>query len=64
MDEETAANAARNRHDFEIAVQKALRQKRAAEAAAEAEEPAEEEAPESSPEEENEVRLRLASSDQ
>jgi twitching motility protein PilT len=64
VDEETAANAAGNRHDFEIAVQKALRQKRAAEAAAEAEEAAEEEAPESSPEEENEVRLRLASSDQ
>jgi twitching motility protein PilT len=64
VDEETAANAAGNRHDFEIAVQKALRQKRAAEAAAEPEEPAEEEAPESPPEEENEVRLRLASSDQ
>jgi twitching motility protein PilT len=64
VDEETAANAAGNRHDFEIAVQKALRQKRAAEAAAEAEEPAEKEAPEGPPEEENEVRLRLASSDQ
>jgi twitching motility protein PilT len=64
VDEETAANAAGNRHDFEIAVQKALRQKRAAEAAAEAEESAKEEAPEGPPEEENEVRLRLASSDQ
>jgi twitching motility protein PilT len=64
VDEETAANAAGNRHDFELAVQKALRQKRAAEAAAELEEPTEEEAPESPPEEENEVRLRLASSEQ
>jgi twitching motility protein PilT len=64
VDEETAANSAGNRHDFEIAVQKALRQKRAAEAAAEPEEPAEEEALESPSEEENEVRLRLASSDQ
>jgi twitching motility protein PilT len=64
VDEETAASAAGNRHDFEIAVQKALRQKRAAEAAAEAEESAKEEAPEGPPEEENEVRLRLASSDQ
>jgi twitching motility protein PilT len=63
VEEETAANAASNRHDFEIAVQQALRRKKHAEAAAEqaaAEEPAEE--PEA--EEENEVRLRLASTDQ
>jgi twitching motility protein PilT len=63
VEEETAANAASNRHDFEIAVQQALRRKKHAEAAAEeaaVEEPAEE--PEA--EEENEVRLRLASTDQ
>jgi twitching motility protein PilT len=63
VEEETAANAASNRHDFEIAVQQALRRKKHEETAAEeaaAEAPAEE--PE--PEEENEVRLRLASSDQ
>jgi twitching motility protein PilT len=62
VDEETAASAATNRHDFEIAVQKALRRKRAAEKAeAEAEEETQADNP---PEEENEVRLRLASSDQ
>jgi twitching motility protein PilT len=63
VEEETAANAASNRHDFEIAVQQALRRKKHEETAAEeaaAEEPAEE--PEA--EEENEVRLRLASSDE
>ena len=64
---ETAANAASNRHDFEIAVQQALRRKRAAEDAAAASE--EDETPEQSAEaaeaeEENEVRLRLASSEQ
>jgi twitching motility protein PilT len=61
VEEEVAANAAPNRHDFEIAVQKALRQKRAAEAAAAHEETSEPQAPH---QEENEVRLRLASSDQ
>jgi twitching motility protein PilT len=61
VEEEVAANAAPNRHDFEIAVQKALRQKRAAEAAAAPEETSEPQAPH---QEENEVRLRLASSDQ
>jgi twitching motility protein PilT len=63
VDEETAANAASNRHDFEIAVQQALRRRRAAEKAAEEAEP---EQPAEGPahEEENEVRLRLASSDQ
>jgi twitching motility protein PilT len=67
VEEEVAANAASNRHDFEIAVQQALRRKRvedeaaAQEEAAAAEQPAEEPEPE---EEENEVRLRLASSDQ
>jgi twitching motility protein PilT len=62
VDAETAANAATNRHDFEIAVQKALRRKRAAEKAEASLE--EENQADSPPEEENEVRLRLASSDQ
>jgi twitching motility protein PilT len=64
VEEETAANAASNRHDFEIAVQQALRRKKHAEA--EAEQAAAEEQPAEEPEaeEENEVRLRLASSDQ
>jgi twitching motility protein PilT len=61
VDMETAANAASNRHDFEIAVQKALRRKQAAERAEAA---AEEGQEGTAPEEENEVRLRLASSDQ
>ena len=66
VEEEVAANAASNRHDFEIAVQQALRRKRvedeaAAQEEAAAAEPAEEAEAE---EEENEVRLRLASSDQ
>ncbi len=61
VEEEVAASAAPNRHDFEIAVQKALRQQRATEAATETEESSEPEAPEQG---ENEVRLRLASSDQ
>jgi twitching motility protein PilT len=64
VDEETAGNAASNRHDFEIAVQQALRRKKHAEAAAAEEAAAEEPAEEPKPEEENEVRLRLASSDQ
>jgi twitching motility protein PilT len=64
VEEETAGSAATNRHDFEIAVQQALRRKRAAEengAPPEPEEPAE---PATEPEEENEVGLRLASSDE
>ena len=62
VDEETAGNAASNRHDFEIAVQQALRRKSAAEKAAVEAEPAPPgEATE--PEEGNEVRLRLASPD-
>jgi twitching motility protein PilT len=61
VDEETAASAASNRHDFEIAVQQALRRKQVTEQEEAAEtEPAE--TPET--EEENEVRLRLASSEQ
>jgi twitching motility protein PilT len=67
VEEEVAANAASNRHDFEIAVQQALRRKRADdEAAAQAEAAAAEQAAEEAQpeEEENEVRLRLASSDQ
>ena len=61
VDVETASAVASNRHDFEIAVQKELRRKKAAE---HAEAPAED-GDESAPaEEENEVRLRLASSDQ
>jgi twitching motility protein PilT len=61
VDLETAANVASNRHDFEIAVQKALRRKKAAEQAAA---PADQESEDAAPEEENEVRLRLASSEQ
>jgi twitching motility protein PilT len=63
VDEETAGNAASNRHDFEIAVQQALRRRNAAAKAAEEAEP-ERPGEESDPEEGNEVRLRLASSDQ
>jgi twitching motility protein PilT len=61
VDVETAAAVASNRHDFEIAVQKELRRKKAAE---KAEAPAEDGEEASPAEEENEVRLRLASSDQ
>jgi Tfp pilus assembly ATPase PilU len=61
VEEEVAANAAPNRHDFEIAVQKALRQKRVADAA---EAPPDGSSKLQAPEKENEVRLRLASSDQ
>jgi twitching motility protein PilT len=67
VEEEVAANAASNRHDFEIAVQQALRRKRAEDEAAAQEEAAaaEQAAEDAGPkEEENEVRLRLASSDQ
>src|SRR5919109_418579 len=62
---ETATNAASNRHDFEIAVQKALKHKRAAEkaeAAGEGDGAAGESA--EGAEAENTVRLRLASSEQ
>jgi twitching motility protein PilT len=69
VDEETAANAATNRHDFEIAVQQAMRAKRvedekaAAEAEAEAaEETAAEE--EADPVNGNGAGLRLAPSEQ
>jgi twitching motility protein PilT len=67
VEEEVAANAASNRHDFEIAVQQAVRRKRAEDEAAAQEEAAaaEQAAEEAQPEEEeNEVRLRLASPDQ
>jgi Tfp pilus assembly ATPase PilU len=63
VDEETAGNAASNRHDFEIAVRQALRRKQHAEAEA-TEAAVEDPAEEPDPEEENEVRLRLASNDQ
>jgi twitching motility protein PilT len=63
VDEDTAGNAASNRHDFEIAVKQALRRRSAAEKAAEDAEPGQP-GEESDPEEGNEVRLRLASSDQ
>jgi twitching motility protein PilT len=70
VDEETAGNAASNRHDFEIAIQQALRRKRVAEdgggAAVDFEDLARE-APAEEPQgekEENEVGLRLASTDQ
>jgi twitching motility protein PilT len=63
VDEDTAGNAASSRHDFEIAVKQALRRRSAAEKAAEEAE-AEQPGEESDPEEGNEVRLRLASSDQ
>jgi twitching motility protein PilT len=58
VDEETAANAATNRHDFQIAVQQALRRRRVEE------KPVEEPAEEPVPEESVEVGLRLASSEQ
>ena len=61
-DQETAANAASNRHDFEIEVTQALRRRRAAEQEAAEPEPAESEEP--AGEEEGDVGLRLASSDQ
>jgi twitching motility protein PilT len=67
VDEETAANAASNRHDFEIAVKQALRRKRVADEAEAAE--TEDSGPDDPagagvPEEEQDVGLRLASSDQ
>jgi twitching motility protein PilT len=65
VDEETAGNAASNRHDFEIAIQQALRRKRADEAASVAEDLATEATAEERQgvEEESEVGLRLASTD-
>jgi twitching motility protein PilT len=60
VDTETAANASPNRHDFEIAVQKALRRKQAAEKAA----PPEESEEAAAAEEDEQVGLRLATSDQ
>ena len=68
VEEEIAANAASNRHDFEIAVQQALKRRRADEkAAAEAEKEAEEEAvTEEEPEamNGNGAGLRVASTEQ
>jgi twitching motility protein PilT len=61
---ETAANAASNRHDFEIAVQKALKHKSAAETAAAAEENGASEGSREDADEESTVRLRLASTEQ
>ena len=67
VEEEAAATAASNRHDFEIAVKQALRRKRVAEEA-EAAEPEgsgpDDAAGEGVPEEVEDVGLRLASSDQ
>jgi hypothetical protein len=65
---DVAAAAATNRHDFEIAVEKALREKRAAEAAAQAEAEGAEEAeaepePEGAPVSGTGTGLRLAASD-
>ena len=65
---EVAAAAATNRHDFEIAVEQALRRKRVAEegttVAVDFESLADEEAPPDGPEEEPMPGLRLASSEQ
>ena len=67
-DLEVAAAAATNRHDFEIAVEQALRRKRVAEegttVAVDFESLADEEAPPDGPEEEPMPGLRLASSEQ
>jgi twitching motility protein PilT len=70
VEEEVAANAASNRHDFEMAVQQALKRRRADEkAAAEAEATAEAEAEEARPEEQEPVQngngagLRVASTE-
>jgi twitching motility protein PilT len=67
VEEETAANAASNRHDFEIAVKQALRRKRVAEeaeAAGHEDSGPDEPAGEGLTEEAEDVGLRLASSDQ
>jgi twitching motility protein PilT len=67
--EDVAANAASNRHDFEMAVQQALRRRRAEEKAAEAEAQAEAEAEEARTEEPDPVEngngagLRVASAE-
>jgi len=70
VEEDVAANAASNRHDFEMAVQQALKRRRADEkAAAEAEATAEAEAEEARPEEPEPVQngngagLRVASTE-
>jgi twitching motility protein PilT len=69
VDEETAGNAASNRHDFEIAIQQALRRQRVAADGGGAAVDFEDLAPEAPAEEprgedeENEVGLRLASTD-
>ena len=63
VEEETAANAAGNRHDFEIAVQQALRRKRVADESGDATVDFDDLAPHAE-EAENEVSLRLASTDQ
>jgi twitching motility protein PilT len=67
VEEEVAANAATSRHDFEIAVQQALKRRRVEErAAAEAEQQAEEAPPEEQPDSVangNGAGLRLASSE-
>jgi twitching motility protein PilT len=64
VETETAANAASNRHDFEIAVQQALRRRQAEERADATENGTPEEQADAPESEENEVRLRLASSEQ
>jgi twitching motility protein PilT len=69
VEEDVAANAASNRHDFEMAVQQALKRRRAEEKAAEAEAQAQAEAEEARPEEPNPVEngngagLRVASAE-
>jgi twitching motility protein PilT len=64
VEEETAANAASNRHDFEIAVKQALRRKRVAEEAQHKDPGPDDPAGEGVSEEVDDVGLRLASSDQ
>ena len=69
VEEDVAANAASNRHDFEMAVQQALKRRRAEEKAAEAEAQAQAEAEEARPEEPDPVEngngagLRVASAE-
>jgi twitching motility protein PilT len=69
VEEDVAANAASNRHDFEMAVQQALKRRRAEEKAAEAEARAEAEAEEAKPDESDPVEngngagLRVASAE-
>jgi Tfp pilus assembly ATPase PilU len=67
VEEEIAGNAASNRHDFEIAVQQALKRRRAEEKVAQAEQEAQEEAAveqEPEPVNGNGAGLRLASTEQ